>query len=100
MAGTFANRFELVYQNTLSNQVSLFSEASVVVFNQNNELVINSNTVDMKSVKVFDVRGRLLIEKSNINATEARLNVGSTKQVLIVQITSDNNEIVVKKVVN
>ena len=99
-AGTFNTRFELVYQKPISRLTSNFTEASVIVYNQNNELVLNSNNTLMKSVKVFDIRGRLLIEKSNINANETRLNVGTTNQVLLVQITSIDDEVVTKKVVN
>ncbi len=100
LAGTFANRFELVYETALSNQIPTFTEANVIVYNQNNEVFINSSNVIMKTVKIFDIRGRLLQEKTNINATEARLNLDTTNQVLVVQITSDQNEVVVKKIIN
>ena len=100
VAGTFNNRLELVYQNPLSNQNPIFNANNIIAYNQNNELIIKSNNVIIKDVKVFDIRGRLLQEKSNINASEVRLNVGDTNQVLMLQITSSENVKVVKKIVN
>ena len=100
VAGTFNNRLELVYQNPLNNQNPIFNENNIVVYNQNNELFITSGNVIMKSVKIYDIRGRLLQEKSNINASETQLHIGTTNQVLILQITSNDDIKVVKKVIN
>jgi len=99
-AGTFANRFELVYQNVLATPQHAFTDSDVIVYHQNNDWVVNSGNSTMKTIKVFDIRGRLLTEKTDINASEARLNVGSANQVLIFQITSTEGEVVIKKVVN
>ncbi len=54
----------------------------------------------LDNVKVYDIRGRLITEKSNVNSSDLTLNSGSTNQVLIVKITSLNNEVVTKKVIN
>ena len=62
-AGTFANRFEIVYQTALSNDVVDFTPNNVTLFNQNNILNINSGNTSMDTVKVFDIRGRLLVER-------------------------------------
>jgi hypothetical protein len=99
-AGVFANRFELVYQNALSVENPVFTSNDVVVYTANNELNINSGTVTMTSVKVFDVRGRLITEQSNVNASQTKLNVGTTNQVLLVQIISNEGIKVTKKVIN
>ena len=67
--------------------------------NEVNEFVINSGNVIMASVKVFDIRGRLLLERKNINASQTTMNVGMTNEVLLVQITSEDGVVVTKKVV-
>jgi hypothetical protein len=54
----------------------------------------------MANVKVYDIRGRLLIEKNNINASETKIETDNTNQVLIVKVTTANDETVTKKVVN
>jgi hypothetical protein len=99
-AGRFDSRFEIVYQNPLAVQQPIFNDTSVVVYKQNNELIINSGNTTMSSVKVFDIRGRLLMEKNNINATQTKFYTGTTNEVLLVQITSDAMGTVTKKVVN
>jgi hypothetical protein len=54
----------------------------------------------MANVKIFDIRGRLLMEKNNINATQTKFYTGTTNEVLLVQITSDEMGTVTKKVIN
>jgi len=99
-SGTFSNRFELVYQNLLSSNQSSFTPNSIVVYHQQNEVVINTGSATMSSVKVYDIRGRLLVEKKDINTTETRINVGTTNQVLLVQVTTTEGLKATKKVVN
>jgi Zinc carboxypeptidase len=99
-AGTFTNRFEIVYQTALNNDVVDFTSNNVMLYNQNNVITINSGNNAMNSVKVFDIRGRLLVQKDKINATETQVNVPATNQVLIVQITSFDGIVVIKKVIN
>lgn len=96
-AGTFNNRFEIVYQEQLSNPV--FTPNAVVIYSQNEAFVINSGNTIMASVKVFDIRGRLLLEKGSINANQTSIKVGDANQVLLVQITSEDGAVVTKKVI-
>jgi hypothetical protein len=63
-------------------------------------LNINAGKVVMKNVKIYDVRGRLIYEKSNINTTTTALkDLKAEQEVLLVKITSDDNKVVTKKVV-
>lgn len=98
--GIFNNRFEVVYESPLATNQPIFTESGVIVYKQNEDLIINSGTTQMDKVQVYDIRGRLLTEKNNVSATEIRLPVHTANQVLIVKITSDTNSIVSKKVVN
>ena len=99
-AGVFNTRFELRYNNLLAVSQPSFTVNNVVVYKQNQELVINAGKTEISKVQVYDVRGRLLVEKTNVNATELHMNPGVSNQVLLVKITSITNEIVIKKVVN
>ena len=54
----------------------------------------------MKSIKVFDVSGRLLLTKDNINSSATSLNVGTTNQVLFVEITTSDLDTVLRKYIN
>ncbi|MEK8180982.1 T9SS sorting signal type C domain-containing protein, partial [Flavobacterium buctense] len=99
-AGTFAERFEVLYQLPLGVENPSFTADQVVVYkNEANQIVISSGNVIMESVKVFDIRGRLLIESKNINASQTAINVGSSTEVLLVQIISNEGQVVTKKVI-
>jgi len=100
-SGTFENRFVLVYKNSLlgvSN--SVFNADSVILYKPHSKVIINSGATLMKEVKVFDVRGRLLMEKKEINASIIDFDLGTTNQVLLFHITSDDSRTIVKKYVN
>lgn len=99
-AGVFNNRFEVQYDNFLSVGNSSLTANTVAVYKQNQEIVVNAGNIKLSKVQIYDIRGRLLLEKSNIDGSEVRLNAGATNQVVLVKITSVNNEVVTKKVVN
>jgi hypothetical protein len=63
-----------------------------------NEISINTGNVVMSKVKIFDIRGRLLQEQKDINASQTLMNAGLTTEVLLVQITSEEGIVVTKKV--
>ncbi|WP_264521971.1 MBG domain-containing protein [Flavobacterium sp. N1994] len=96
--GTFTNRFEIIYQSTLGTQHAVFTSNNVIIYNQNNALTIDSGSTIMSSVKIFDIRGRLIEEKKGINANHTTMNGGGTDEVLLVQITSEDGAMVTKKV--
>ena len=98
-AGTFTNRFEIIYQSQLGTNHPTFTANNVVIYNQNNDFVVNSGTIIMSSIKVFDIRGRLLQEKKGINASQTTISGGLADEVLLVQITSQDGVVVTKKVV-
>ena len=69
----------------------------IVYKNGVNDFVINAGTTIMASVKVFDIRGRLLLERNNINASQTTMTVGMANEVLLVQITSEDGVVVTRK---
>ena len=99
-AGEFYDRFEVVYQNMLSVDNNGFTPNSIVVYHHQNDVVINTGTATMSMVRIFDIRGRLLLEKKDINASETRINVGTTNEVLLVEVTTTEGLKATKKVIN
>ena len=99
-SGTFDTRFEIIYQSTsLAVSTPTFNESQVVIYKTpTNEISINTGNVVMSKVKIFDIRGRLLQEKKDINASQTLMNAGLTTEVLLVQITSEEGIVVTKKV--
>ena len=100
VAGVYNDRFEIVYESLLGVENPAAASNSVVVYKQNQEIVANSGTVLMSKVQLYDVRGRLLLEKDNLKTSEIRINAGTINQVLIAKITTANNEIITRKIVN
>jgi hypothetical protein len=99
-AGVFNGRFEIIYQTTLGVSNPVLDAHSVVVYKQGQDIVINSGNQAMAGVKVFDIRGRLLAQKENINAAEVKLFAGSSNQVLIVKVIGQDGKEVTKKIMN
>jgi hypothetical protein len=99
-AGSFNNRFDVIYQNNLATDNPVLAANGVVVYKQNGDIIINAGSSTIASVKVFDIRGRLIAERNDVNASETNINAGAEKQVLVVQVTSTDNVTVSKKVVN
>jgi hypothetical protein len=98
-AGIFNDRFVLRY-TTESLDVPTFSENMVTIYKQNNILYVNSGVTPMKNVSIFDVTGRLITSKADVNATQTSFTtLPLTNQVLLVQITSETGVKVTKKVV-
>ncbi len=93
-------RFELVYENLLSTQNPTFNNQSVIVYKQNNQWVINSGAVKMKSYQVYDVQGRVLSSQDDVFASETKFTTASTREVLIVKITSVDGQIITQKIIN
>jgi trimeric autotransporter adhesin len=98
--GNFVDRFEVVYQNTVL-KVNDFALDNVVVYANNSVITINAGQTIIDNVKVYDVRGRLLTEKNNVNASSLEIqNTVQNKQVLIVKIVTNDNQVISRKIVN
>lgn len=97
-AGTFNSRFEIQYLNSTARTSALVYNPSVV-YNQNQEIEVNSGDTLMKEVKVFDMSGRLLVAQRNINSYETILQSGKRDGILFIQITYNDGQIMTKKVI-
>ncbi len=99
-AGTFNDRFEIQYErNSLGVTTPIFNENQVVIYKTpTGGLSIKTGNITMSHVKVFDISGKLLFEKKDINASQTEFNIGLTTEILLVQITSDDGVVVTKKV--
>ena len=94
--------FELVYKNsaTLGTDVQELSGNKVIVYKQNGVLNVNSGTTIMKTVRLFDLRGRLIYEQDNINqSTTALKGFTAARQTVLVQITTKDGIIETTKVI-
>lgn len=99
--GSFANRFEIIYQNTtLGIENPSLNPDKFIVYKEGQALKINSGNTVMESYKIFDIRGRLLHQTNNVNSTTATINsLVAQQQVVLLQITSVDQQTVTKKIV-
>ncbi len=99
-SGTFDNRFVIRYTPSGTLNTTTFTLNDVVIYkNDSNNFVVSSGQVILKSIKVFDVRGRLLQEYNDINANTITIDGGQTNQVLLLQMTDSNGMKISKKVI-
>jgi hypothetical protein len=103
-AGTFNDRFVLVYSKMKERSNNLlennFSVPTIVLSKPDADLHIDAGTTIIKEIKVYDIRGRLLLEQNNINTTTTAINLEGIKQVLVVEITTKDGVVISKKYIN
>jgi hypothetical protein len=100
-SGTIDDRFVLRYtSSTLGINDPNFDENTIVVYHNAQGLHINSGTINMNTVSIFDIRGREIAKQNKIENTQTIFtNLPETNQVLLVKIQGVNGKTVTKKVV-
>ncbi|SHL99823.1 T9SS sorting signal type C domain-containing protein [Flavobacterium xinjiangense] len=102
-AGTFNDRFVLRFKSG-SKSLGTYSverlNSAVVVSNKDKHIKINSSEEVINKVQVYDLLGRLIFQKTNVNANEYHIsNLVSNHQVLLAKIILQNGQTVTKKIV-
>jgi len=99
-AGTFNNRFEIVYtNNALGTDKHTIDANSVVVYKQDNVIKVNTGNIIMDNVVVYDLRGRVIYNQKDINASQATLTgLVAEQQILLVEVITPAGRIT-KKVI-
>lgn len=98
--GTFDKRFEIVYQNKLGIQENAFTKNSVIVYKQNQDLIIKPGTKAISNVAVFDFNGKLIAFQKGNDTSEIKLFIASKVEFLLVKISTEDGSIVTKKIFN
>ncbi|WP_396171687.1 T9SS sorting signal type C domain-containing protein [Flavobacterium sp.] len=94
-------RFSLKYQKTLAVDAQILDKNLVLVYKNKGSIHIKSAGSAIANVKLYDISGRLIFEKSNVKANETRIESAKfAKQILIVKITLDDKKLINKKVAN
>ncbi len=99
--GTFDNRFELKFRDaTLGNESPIVNTNEINVFTDQNQLIIKSKTENIKSVLVYDLLGRMIYQKEDINNSDFSSDqINASKQIVIVKVKLENDKTTVKKVI-
>ena len=98
LEGTFMDRFEVVYKNTLSNE-DFENQNGIIVYSNSNGISISASE-KIKEVTVFDVLGRVLYHNSNINEKEYKISkLPQTNKALLVKTILTTGQTETKKIV-
>jgi hypothetical protein len=95
--GTFNNRFELRYTNALGSTLPGLIPLSPIIYVHNQELIVSSVGNIISKVEIFNSIGQLLLVKNNNTRSDVHLFPNTSNQVLVVKVTSDTNQVTVKK---
>ncbi len=97
--GTFDTRFVLRFTNAaLGLSDVVWNENTVIAYQNLDQIVVSASTLKIATVSVYDLSGRLLYDHKKVNAKEISFAVGSAAKVLLIRITSENNQTVTKKI--
>lgn len=98
-AGVFNTRFEFRYQQALGTIENELEANTILVYKQNDKIKIDAGAQNIAGVKVYDIGGRLLVERKDINANTALIAVNGTTQVLLVHVITQEGSVVIKKII-
>lgn len=104
-AGTFESRFKIVYASKSADGAlgtdSPAVQAKQVIVYKNYKKVSVQAPSDISSVVVYDMLGKVLFQKNNIDGqTFSTSDINAAQQVIIVNVTLDNNAVISKKIIN
>lgn len=94
-AGTFNDRFEVMYStSTLSTDNPVITANDVIVYKQNKTVVINSGEVMMNGVTIYDIQGRKVYSRNGINENNTSISdLTAENQVLIIEVSTEKGKV-------
>ena len=100
VAGEFNERFVLSYTNkTLKTEDLNMKQSSIMVSTKSKEVNIISSTEAINKVFIYDISGKQIYLKNNINNKELTiLNLASNLQVLFLKTVLENDEVITTKI--
>ncbi|MDN3678261.1 lamin tail domain-containing protein [Flavobacterium paronense] len=98
-SGTFDSRFRLRYRRHSHDDEKINDDKSneIFVYNLNNELILESNSQLISSLKLFDILGRELCQKESVNSNQFSIVSSNFPRIIIAKIKLVNGEVVTKK---
>ncbi len=100
-AGTFNDRFEVLYNTTVLGTATPNGSANqVVVYKNSNGLQVSTTNAAIKTITLHDINGRVLYKKDNISQNQVTVNDLTTEsQVILVNVITQDGAVTNKKVV-
>ncbi|MEQ3690536.1 MAG: T9SS sorting signal type C domain-containing protein, partial [Flavobacterium sp.] len=99
-AGNTKNRFEIVYKNSVLGNED-FELNQLQVYSANEIISVASKNETIKEIIIFDIVGRMLFHKKNINSNTFEIRSLTTQnQALLVKVISSSNKEKIVKVIH
>jgi uncharacterized delta-60 repeat protein len=100
LKGTFNDRFLLHYMDRKLVTDSIDKkDTDILIYTKNRQLQINSSVEYLDKIIVYDVSGKKLYKKNDINSTNFVIsNLQSDHQVVLITIFLENGSVVLKKI--
>ncbi|GGD18462.1 T9SS sorting signal type C domain-containing protein [Flavobacterium orientale] len=100
-AGTFNNRFELVFDNEDTTYgKNEMSQNEVLVYGADQSIYVTSKEIKIKAIEVYDILGKQLFLNTMVDANEFVTPIHTTTtSFLIVKTTLENNTTSTKKII-
>nr|HPJ11310.1 T9SS sorting signal type C domain-containing protein [Flavobacterium sp.] len=99
-AGTYNDRFMLRYTNGALATEDFQNSNSVVVASGKENVKVRSYASDISAIAVYDVLGREIFSKDQINNTEFSIpGLLANQQTLVVKIKLSNGQTVIRKTI-
>ena len=97
--GSFTNRFEIVYESTLSvTNPGVFNQT--IVFVKDALLNVQTGSSMLSGIQVFDVQGRQVLDVKNINASTYTTSLNQISNgVLVVKVITEDGITTTKKII-
>lgn len=100
LTGTFNDRFVLRYTNTALGLDPVNPDNGLIVYKEKKQLHFLSHAESIADITVFDLAGRLIFQKNDINNKSFTANeITRNQQVLIVKVKLANGKVIARKVI-
>lgn len=98
-AGTFDNRFEIVYVNAALGNPDGIVQKGILIYNDENTISVKSAVDEISTISIIDMQGRILYTLHEVNDNKATLKLDLPNQVLIVSVTTKDGSKYNKKII-
>ncbi|SFU74272.1 hypothetical protein SAMN05216480_11825 [Pustulibacterium marinum] len=103
VSGLLENRFEIVYQNdnSLDNPSHEKHAFDVQITSRDDHhIFVKSNYKNISTIKIYDILGKKILETTAIHKDQFLINMKKKNSVLLIEISGENGEKVVKKLIH
>lgn len=97
-AGEFTTRFEVVFRASDLSVTIPINDSRWVVYKKDNQLQLEAIGFAMKDVVAYDMLGRTVYTKQDINAASHTIDKLGANQIYIIKILTEDKQSLVKKI--